>query len=143
MSDKERITISLDEWYEDYALEVELADEEIFLSIVETLTRIGVSTRDNKLYQSCHILHKRGKYYIVHFKELFALDGRPVDITDDDIKRRNTIASLIEEWGMIDIIDHDYVENNKLPVSAIKIIKYSEKPEYELIAKYQIGSKRK
>lgn len=137
----ERYTISLDEWYDKFALEVELTSDDVFLSIVETLTRIGVSSiHEKKLYQSAHILHKRDKYYIVHFKELFALDGRPVNITDDDIKRRNTIAALLEEWGMIKIIDREYVNNNKLPISAIKVIKYADKDKYELIAKYQIGN---
>lgn len=142
--EKERITILLGEWYKDYALEVDLVDEESFLKVKETLTRIGVSSsRDKKLFQSCHILSKQNKYYIVHFKELFALDGRTVDISEEDLGRRNTIACLIEEWGMIRIKDRDFVEKNRMPVTSIKVLKYTEKEDYELIAKYQIGNIKK
>lgn len=146
MSDQnERVPILLGEWYEHFALEVELADEQAFLKIKETLTRIGVSSnKDKKLFQSCHILSKQDRYYIVHFKELFALDGRAVDISKDDVGRRNTIACLLEEWGMIKIKDHVFVNSNRLPVTSIKVLKFSEKENYELVAKYQIGNiKRK
>lgn len=137
----ERIPILLGEWYEHLALEVELADEQAFLKIKETLTRIGVSSnKEKKLFQSCHILSKQDRYYIVHFKELFALDGRAVDISKEDIGRRNTIACLLEEWGMIKIKDHDFVNSNRLPVTSIKVLKFAEKDDYELIAKYQIGN---
>jgi len=137
----ERIPILLGEWYEHLALEVELADEQAFLKIKETLTRIGVSSnKEKKLFQSCHILSKQDRYYIVHFKELFALDGRAVDISKEDIGRRNTIACLLEEWGMIKIKDHDFVNSNRLPVTSIKVLKFSEKNDYELVAKYQIGN---
>jgi len=143
MSD-ERVPILLGEWYEHFALEIELADEQAFLKIKETLTRIGVSSnRDKKLFQSCHILSKKDKYYIVHFKELFALDGRAVNISKEDIGRRNTIACLIEEWGMIKIVDKDFVNENRLPITSIKVLKYAEKEDYELVAKYQIGNIKK
>lgn len=144
----ERVPILLGEWYEHFALEVELADEQAFLKIKETLTRIGVSSnksnKEQKLFQSCHILSKQDKYYIVHFKELFALDGRGVDISKEDVGRRNTIACLLEEWGMITIKDKEFVNSNRLPVTSIKVLKFSEKEDYELVAKYQIGNiKRK
>ena len=139
-----RVPILLNEWYDDYALEIELVDDQSFLKVKETLTRIGISSnRDKKLYQSCHILSKQDRYYIVHFKELFALDGRAVNLTDDDVGRRNTIASLIEEWGMINIVDKDFVNKIRLPVASIKVIKFSEKDDYELITKYQIGNIKK
>ena len=144
MHEVKRETIQLGEWYENLALEVNLVDDQMFLKIVETLSRMGVSSnKAKKLFQSCHILFKKNKYYIVHFKELFAIDGRAVDISKEDIGRRNTIASLLEEWGMIEIIDHNSVNDNKLPVSSIKVIKYHEKPDYELITKYQIGNIKK
>ncbi len=140
----ERNQISLGEWYDNYALEVELTDDQSFPKVMETLTRIGVSSnRDKKLFQSCHILSKQDTYYIVHFKELFALDGRAVDISKDDIGRRNTIASLIEQWGMIVIKNKEKAEENRLPVTSIKVLKYAEKEDYELIAKYQIGNIKK
>lgn len=139
-----RVLIMLNEWYRDFALEVELADDQSFLKIKETLTRIGVaSNRDKKLYQSCHILSKQNKYYIVHFKELFALDGRTVNISDEDIARRNTIACLLEEWGMIKVVHHKDIDDNCIPVSSIKILKYNEKDEYDLVVKYQIGNIKK
>jgi len=138
-----RNPILLGEWFERYALEVELIDEQAFLKIMETLTRIGVSSnKDNKIFQSCHILSKQNGYYIVHFKELFALDGRSVDISEEDIGRRNTIAFLLEEWGMVKIKNPERLVDNRLPVSAIKVIKYADKQKYDLIPKYQIGNKR-
>lgn len=139
--EKERRTISLGEWYTNFALEVELIDDDSFLKIKETLTRIGMlSSKDKRLFQSCHILFKQDRYYIVHFKELFALDGRSVDFSKNDIGRRNTIAGLLEEWGMLTIRNHNKIKDNYLPVTSIKVIKHSEKPDYELIAKYQIGN---
>ena len=124
-------------------LEVTLKDEDDFLKVKETLTRIGVASRKDKtLYQSCHILHKRGKYYIVHFKELFALDGKNTDFEDNDLGRRNTIARLLEEWGLIEIVREEQVEAPLAPLSQIKIISYREKDEWELTAKYNIGKKR-
>ena len=125
-------------------VEVVLPNQDDFLKIRETLTRIGVSSRKERvLYQSCHILHKQGKYYIVHFKELFALDGKLSTITENDIQRRNAIANLLEEWGLIKIINYDIVENNMAPIHQIKIISFKEKDDWELIAKYNIGKKGK
>jgi hypothetical protein len=125
-------------------VEVTLTEQDDFLKVRETLTRIGVSSRKEKvLYQSCHILHKQGKYYIVHFKELFALDGKLSTITENDIQRRNAIANLLEEWGLIKIVNYDIVENNMAPIHQIKIISFKEKDEWELIAKYNIGKKGK
>lgn len=124
-------------------LEVTIAEEEDFLKIKETLTRIGVASRkDKKLYQSCHILHKQGKYYIVHFKELFALDGKPSNFSDDDKGRRNTIAVLLEEWGLIKIVNKTQAENPKTPMNQIKVLPYKEKDEWELVTKYNIGRKK-
>jgi hypothetical protein len=124
-------------------LEVRLKNEDDFLKVKETLTRIGVASRkDRTLYQSCHILHKRGKYYIVHFKELFALDGKNTDFEDNDLGRRNTIAKLLEEWGLVEIVKAEQAELPSAPLSQIKIISYKEKDEWELTAKYNIGKKR-
>ena len=125
-------------------VEVTLVEQDDFLKVRETLTRIGVSSRKEKvLYQSCHILHKQGKYYIVHFKELFALDGKLSTITENDIQRRNAIANLLEEWGLIKIVNYDIVEQNMAPIHQIKIISFKEKDDWELIAKYNIGKKGK
>ena len=126
----------------DNLIEVTLPNEEDFLKIKETLTRIGVaSKKDRKLYQSCHILHKQGKYYIVHFKELFALDGKPTDFEDNDLARRNTIANLLAEWGLIEIVTKTALDPIA-PLSQIKIISYKEKDEWSLTAKYNIGKKK-
>ncbi|NBW58847.1 translation repressor protein [bacterium] len=123
-------------------VEVTLPNEEDFLKIKETLTRIGVaSKKDKKLYQSCHILHKQGKYYIVHFKELFALDGKPSNFSDDDIGRRNTIANLLEEWGLVKLVVKDKSASPVSPLSQIKILAYKDKDGWELVAKYNIGRK--
>ena len=125
-------------------VEVVLVEEDDFLKVRETLTRIGVSSRKERvLYQSCHILHKQGKYYIVHFKELFALDGKPSTITENDIQRRNAIANLLEEWGLIKVVNYDIMENNLAPIHQIKIISFKEKDDWELVAKYNIGKKKK
>jgi len=122
-------------------VEVSLADQEDFLKIRETLTRIGVaSKKDKKLYQSCHILHKQGKYYIVHFKELFKLDGKSSDFSDNDRSRRNTIVNLLKEWGLISVTKNDEFE--EAPISQIKILSHKEKDEWELVPKYNIGRKR-
>lgn len=123
-------------------LEILLEDPENFLKVKETLSRIGVaSKKDKTLYQSCHILHKRGKYYITHFKELFALDGKEADFMDNDLERRNTIAKLLQDWGLLKIIttfgDHEFA-----PLSHIKIISYKEKSEWNLVPKYNIGKTR-
>ena len=123
-------------------LEVTLAKEDDFLKIKETLTRIGVSSKtENKLWQSCHILHKKGKYYIVHFKELFLLDGLSSSIDENDIGRRNTIAKLLEEWGLLTIVDGVKVESNLAGINQIKIIPFKEKNNWELIPKYHIGKR--
>ena len=128
----------------DDLVEITLQKPDDFLKIKETLTRIGVSSRkENKLYQSCHILHKRGKYYIVHFKELFALDGLPTNLSDNDIGRRNTIASLLEEWELCEIVNYDKIEDGpEVQINQIKIISHKEKSEWELCPKYHIGKKR-
>ena len=127
----------------DSLIEVLLKEPDDFLKVKETLTRIGIASRKTKiLYQSCHILHKQGKYYIVHFKELFALDGKLSTITENDIQRRNAIANLLEEWGLLKIINYDIVEHNMAPIHQIKIIAFKEKDEWELIAKYNIGKKK-
>jgi len=124
-------------------VEVELKSDEDFLKIRETLTRIGVSSRkENKLYQSCHILHKRGKYYIVHFKELFKLDGLPSDLSDDDISRRNAIISLLEEWDLLTVLDEDIIDEPMASIAQIKILPYKEKDDWELIPKYHIGRRK-
>jgi len=123
-------------------VEIVLNEQDDFLKVRETLTRIGVSSRKEKvLYQSCHILHKQGKYYIVHFKELFALDGKPSNISENDIQRRNAIAVLLEEWGLVKIINSNILTDNIAPLHQIKIISFKEKDEWDLIAKYNIGKK--
>jgi hypothetical protein len=123
-------------------VEVTLKHEDDFLKVRETLTRIGVSSRKEKvLYQSCHILHKQGKYYIVHFKELFALDGKLSTISENDIQRRNAIANLLEEWGLLKIVNYDILKENMAPIHQIKIISFKEKDDWELITKYNIGKK--
>jgi len=123
-------------------VEVVLTEQDDFLKVRETLTRIGVSSRKEKvLYQSCHILHKQGKYYIVHFKELFALDGKPSNISENDIQRRNAIAVLLEEWSLVKIINPNILTDNIAPLHQIKIISFKEKDEWDLIAKYNIGKK--
>lgn len=127
-------------------IEVKLHEPDDFLKIRETLTRIGIASRkEKKLYQSCHILHKRGKYYIVHFKELFALDGKPTDITSSDIARRNRIIRLLYEWNLIQPIDMDLVSDlaGMAPLNQIKVLSHKDKVGWELISKYNIGKKRK
>ena len=121
----------------DDLLEISFKEVDDFLKIKETLTRIGVASRkDNKLYQSCHILHKQGKYYLVHFKELFKLDGKPSDISENDIERRNAIAKLLSDWGLLKI-KADL--GDLAPMNQIKVISYKEKDKWELVAKYNIG----
>ena len=123
-------------------LEVSLKDPEDFLKVRETLSRIGVASKKEKvLYQSCHILHKKGRYFITHFKELFALAGKEADFQDNDLQRRNTIAKLLSDWGLVDIISKDV--DDYAPLSQIKIISFKEKGEWELIPKYNIGKKVK
>lgn len=126
----------------DTFIEVYLVDEQNFLKVKETLTRVGVASEKNKtLYQSCHILHKRGKYYIVHFKELFALDGKPSSLDDEDLARRNTIANLLADWGLIELVNPKMSEENQAPMKFIKVIPYKDKHEWELVSKYKIGKK--
>jgi len=127
----------------DTMVEVGLKEEEDFLKVRETLTRIGVASRKEKtLYQSCHILHKQGRYYIVHFKELFALDGKPTNFSDEDKGRRNTITNLLAEWGLITINDINSTAEPITPLSQVKIISHKEKSEWNLVAKYNIGKKK-
>lgn len=123
-------------------VEVELPAPDAFLKVKETLTRIGVASRkDKKLYQSCHILHKQGKYYIVHFKELFMLDGKINNFDDEDKGRRNAIVNLLEEWGLVKTKNPAQIEDPVAPLSQIKIIAYKEKGEWDLVPKYSIGRK--
>ena len=129
------------EWNPSNMLEVTLNEPDDFLKIRETLTRIGVASRkDNKLYQSCHILHKQGRYFIVHFKELFLLDGKKSNLEENDIARRNTIAQLMSDWGLISIETGDKMKP-LAPMRQIKIIPFKEKNEWELCPKYNIGNK--
>ena len=122
-------------------LEISFKENDDFLKIRETLTRIGVASRKEKtLYQSCHILHKRGKYYLVHFKELFALDGKESSITENDLARRNAIARLLEEWELLSILDAERSSTPLAPMSQIKVLPHKEKPEWNLVAKYNIGN---
>ena len=128
-------------WSPDDMLEVTIKQPDDFLKVRETLTRIGVASRKDKtLFQSCHILHKQGKYYIVHFKELFALDGKKATLTENDIQRRNTIAVLLADWNLISIVKKEAAEN-KAPLSQIKVLPFKEKKEWILSAKYNIGKK--
>ena len=124
-------------------VEVRLGEEDDFLKVRETLTRIGVASRKDKtLYQSCHILHKQGKYYIVHFKELFALDGKPSDFSEEDKGRRNTITKLLSDWGLIAVVDPDNIIDPQTPLNQIKILPFKEKNEWSLVTKYNIGRKK-
>lgn len=128
-------------WSIEDMLEVTIKQPDDFLKVRETLTRIGVASRKDKtLFQSCHILHKQGKYYIVHFKELFALDGKTATLSENDIQRRNTIAILLQDWALIDIVKKEAAEN-KAPLSQIKVLPFKEKKEWTLSAKYNIGKK--
>ena len=124
-------------------VEVKLKNEDDFLKIRETLTRIGVASKKNRtIYQSCHILHKQGRYYIVHFKELFALDGKPSNFAEEDIARRNTIANLLAEWGLVNLVEPTKSSEPVAPLSQIKVLPYKEKDEWELVAKYNLGKKK-
>lgn len=127
----------------DTLVEVKIGEEQDFLKIKETLTRIGVaSKKDNKLYQSCHILHKQGKYYIVHFKELFALDGKPTNLSDEDIGRRNTIVNLLSDWELIKVVDVKQIATPRAALNQVKILPHKDKGDWELVAKYNIGRKK-
>lgn len=121
-------------------VEVTLREPDDFLKVRETLTRIGVSSRrENKLYQSCHILHKQGRYFIVHFKELFLLDGKPSNLTMNDVARRNTVVTLLSDWGLVEVVDPQKTES-KAPLREIKVIAHRDKPNWELCVKYNIGN---
>jgi len=125
-------------------VEVELTEDEDFLKIRETLTRIGIASRKDKtLFQSCHILHKRGKYYIVHFKELFALDGKASNFNENDLARRNTIANLLAEWGLLSLVNVKASSDPIVPLGQIKIIAHKDRVNWNLVAKYNIGNKSK
>lgn len=127
-------------WTQEQMLEVTLSEPDDFLKVRETLSRIGVASRkERKLYQSCHILHKQGRYFIVHFKELFALDGKSTNIVSNDISRRNTIASLLKDWGLVNIVGE---LGETAPLSQIKVLSYKEKGELTLETKYSIGAKK-
>jgi hypothetical protein len=128
--------------FRGHGVKVLLPDDQAFLKIKETLTRIGVSSKKDKiLYQSCHILHKRNEYAILHFKELFSLDMKPNVISEDDLGRRNTITNLLEEWGLLTIINSSITEDPITPLSQIKVLSHKEKPEWKLECKYTIGKK--
>ena len=130
------------DWDADKMIEIRLKQPDDFLKVRETLTRIGVASRsERKLYQSCHILHKQGRYYIVHFKELFLLDGKNSDFSENDQQRRNRITKLLSDWGLVDVVNEELIEEAS-SISQIKILPHKEKDEWELIPKYSIGSKK-
>ena len=127
----------------DDLVEVELKNPDDFLKIKETLTRIGIPSKKEKvLYQSCHILHKQNKYYIVHFKELFSLDGKPSNFSESDKARRNTIVELLSDWGLLNIVQEQNIED-KVPLNQLKILSFKEKEEWSLMPKYNIGNKKR
>ena len=131
------------QWSAESMLEVTIKQPDDFLKVRETLTRIGVASRKDKtLYQSCHILHKQGKYFITHFKELFALDGKPTNFSENDQARRNTVANLLTEWGLIQLVNPNDTEELTVPLNQLKILSFKEKDQWDLVAKYNIGSKR-
>ena len=128
-------------WTTDKMFEVTLKEPDDFLKVRETLSRIGVSSRkEKKLYQSCHILHKQGKYYIVHFKELFKLDGKQTNFDESDLGRRNTIIDLLRQWNLVKVLDSNQISEPRAPLSQIKVIPYKEKLEWKLTQKYSIGN---
>lgn len=130
------------QWTRDSMVEVKLSQPDDFLKVRETLSRIGVASRkEKKLYQSCHILHKQGRYYIVHFKELFALDGKTANLTQNDVQRRNRITQLLSDWGLISIVNDETI-TDIAPLNQIKVLAYKEKGEWELESKYNIGKKK-
>lgn len=131
----------IQEWTPAMMLEVSLNEPDDFLKVRETLTRIGVASRkDSILYQSCHILHKQGRYFITHFKELFLLDGKPSNLMENDLQRRNTVATLLSDWGLITIVNSEQ-SKDKAPLRQIKIISYKDKDKWQLCPKYNIGTK--
>ena len=129
-------------WNQDMMVEVQLGEPDDFLKVRETLTRIGVASRkEKKLYQSCHILHKQGRYYIVHFKELFALDGKHANLTSNDVQRRNRITQLLSDWGLIEVVNAESI-GDIAPLNQIKVLSFKEKDEWTLETKYNIGKKK-
>ena len=130
------------QWTRDSMVEVKLSQPDDFLKVRETLSRIGVASRkEKKLYQSCHILHKQGRYYIVHFKELFALDGKTANLTQNDVQRRNRITQLLSDWGLIEVVKSDSI-SDIAPLNQIKVLAFKEKDEWTLETKYNIGKKK-
>ena len=130
-------------WTSDQMVEILLSEPDDFLKVRETLTRIGVASRkEKKIYQSCHILHKQGRYFIVHFKELFALDGKHANLTQNDVQRRNRIVQLLVDWGLVDILDANKIQDIA-PLNQIKVLSYKDKGDWILETKYNIGSKKK
>ena len=130
-------------WSPDQMVEVTLNEPDDFLKVRETLTRIGVASRkEKKIYQSCHILHKQGRYFLVHFKELFALDGKHANLTSNDVQRRNRIAQLLADWGLVGVVNTDRIQDIA-PLNQIKVLSYKDKGEWQLETKYNIGSKKK
>ena len=130
-------------WTPEQMVEVVLGEPDDFLKVRETLTRIGVASRkEKKIYQSCHILHKQGRYFLVHFKELFALDGKHANLTSNDVQRRNRIAQLLADWGLVGVVDADKIQDIA-PLNQIKVLAYKDKGEWILETKYNIGSKKK
>lgn len=127
----------------DQLVEVRLKESQDFLKIKETLTRIGiVSKKEKKLFQSCHIFHKQGRYFIVHFKEMFQIDGRESNFSEEDMGRRNKIIELLRDWGLLEVVEPDKIISPMIPISKIKIINYKEKNDWELVSKYNIGKKK-
>lgn len=130
------------DWTPESMLEVELPEPDNFLKVKETLTRIGIASRkERRLYQSCHILHKQGRYFLVHFKELFALDGKESNLTNNDVERRNTVAVLLQDWGLLKILKPAEAEQ-QASLSQIKVLSFKEKDEWDLVPKYNIGKKK-
>ena len=137
------VTESEIKWSSDQMVEISLNEPDDFLKVRETLTRIGVASRkEKKIYQSCHILHKQGRYFLVHFKELFALDGKHANLTSNDVQRRNRIAQLLSDWGLVEVLNTDQIKDIA-PLNQIKVLAYRDKGDWILETKYNIGSKKK
>ena len=137
------VTESEIKWSSDQMVEISLNEPDDFLKVRETLTRIGVASRkEKKIYQSCHILHKQGRYFLVHFKELFALDGKHANLTSNDVQRRNRIAQLLSDWGLVEVLNTDHIKDIA-PLNQIKVLAYRDKGDWILETKYNIGSKKK
>jgi hypothetical protein len=140
---KDTFMDSMTNWSPSDMLEITLNEPDDFLKVRETLTRIGIASRkENKLYQSCHILHKQGRYFIVHFKELFLLDGKKANLEESDLARRNTIATLLSDWGLVNLVDATQAKE-KAPLRQIKVVSYRDKSDWELCQKYNIGQTKK